>query len=96
MQAALGWLVAGNALGTMALFGIVFLGAECYFRFWFDSTDAFALSRTGREWSLRHYRYNEAGFRDNVDNTLVSSLGKPRVTFLGDFVYRGMRHCRCE
>ncbi|MFO0983406.1 MAG: hypothetical protein U1E76_17015 [Planctomycetota bacterium] len=43
------------------------LAAECYYRFWYDTTDSFGLTRTTSRWFKRYYALNRMGFRDNVE-----------------------------
>jgi len=78
------WLGLGNLLVLVALLACVFLTAETYYRFFYDTTDGPDLSRASQAWFHRHYRSNEAGFRDNIEYATVPKEGKRRVSFLGD------------
>ncbi|MBX3415907.1 MAG: hypothetical protein KF708_24715 [Pirellulales bacterium] len=78
------WLVLGNACVFLALGAFLLAAAECYFRFWYDTTDGLTISRVARQWSARHFRFNAAGFRDDHEYVSRPNLQRPRVTFLGD------------
>jgi len=79
------WLTAGNAALFFSLSFLVLLGGELYFRFWYDESDSFTLTLTGKKWLNRHYRYNNSTkVRDSLDYTLEIPAGKTRVTFIGD------------
>lgn len=83
-----GWnlfvLLAGNlALLFSVLFFILF-GGELYFRFLYDQSDSFSLTRTGTEWFDKHFRLNSWGTRDSYDYPEAGTPGKTRITFLGD------------
>lgn len=78
------WLALGNLLVVLVLLAGVFLAAETYYRLFYDTTDGPDLSRVSQAWFRRHYHSNEAGFRDNIEYTLVPEEGKRRVSFLGD------------
>ncbi len=77
-------LLAGNALVLAFLFSIVALIGEAHYRFFFDSTESFGLTKTTKRWFSRHFEKNNSGFRDSVDYLRTMSAGKRRVTFLGD------------
>ena len=83
-------LVAGNALAAAALvFGLLFVG-EVYWRFVFDSTDSFGLTKVSRRWVERHVERNAQGFRDDVDYWRTPPVGAShRLTFLGDSFLAG-------
>lgn len=82
----LGWprLVAVNFLVFLLLSSVVLLGLESYYRFVYDSTDSFGLTRTTAEWWMRHSHANKMVVRDDVEYALARTPGRPRVTFLGD------------
>ncbi len=77
-------LLAGNALVLACLCSVAVLSGELYYRFWFDSTDSFGLTKTNRRWLERHFASNSSGFRDSIDYTRRAPPGVRRVTFLGD------------
>jgi hypothetical protein len=83
-KASLPRLLAGNALVLSFLCAIVVLLGEIHFRFVFDSTDSFALTKTTKRWFTRHFETNQSGFRDTVDYLRKAPDGIRRVTFLGD------------
>lgn len=82
-----GWvrLVAGNVLVLCLLLSLVLLGGEIYYRYVYDTTDSFALTKTTHRWFQRHYHRNETGFRDSM-KTYEKRIepGKRRITFFGD------------
>ncbi|MBX3413927.1 MAG: hypothetical protein KF708_14650 [Pirellulales bacterium] len=53
------WLVAGNLCVLLALLGAMFVLAESYYRYWYDTTDNFVVAWTSRRWEQRHFRVNE-------------------------------------
>ena len=63
-----------------------FLIGECYYRFFYDTTDAFNYTKTSARWFARHYHRNPAigGLRDTVGYDLEIAPSKRRVTLLGD------------
>lgn len=71
--ALLGCLASGAALA-----------AESYFRFAYDATDSFALTKTTLRWFDRHYHSNAWRVRDDVDYTVQKQDARRRITFLGD------------
>ena len=77
-------LVAGNLLVLGLALAVAFLAGEIYFRLLYDRPDAFGLTRASRRWLERHYVYNQAGPRDNVEYVNRILPGKRRVSFLGD------------
>jgi hypothetical protein len=77
-------LITGNFLILILLLSIFLIGAECYFRFFCDASDSFAVSRISRRWLERHFVLNRQGFRDDQDYQYRRSAEKRRVTFLGD------------
>jgi lysophospholipase L1-like esterase len=77
-------LVAGNALVLLWLLSLALLGGELYYRFVYDTTDAFGLARVTGEWMRVHVRANQFGFRDSVEYGFDPPPGQVRVTFLGD------------
>jgi hypothetical protein len=77
-------LIAGNALICVLLFSVFVLSGELYYRFVYDTTESFGLSKTTQRWFTRHFRRNSLGFRDSIEYPNTSEAGSPRVTFLGD------------
>lgn len=78
------WLVAGNLCLFLALLSLIVGMAECYYRFWYDTTDGLTISRVARRWSTRHFEYNSAGFRAKREYSTRPATGQERITFLGD------------
>lgn len=62
----------------------VLLALEIRYRFAYDATDAFSLTKTSERWFERHYRRNSWQLRDDVDYTVTRPPGRRRVTFVGD------------
>jgi len=77
-------LIAGNALVFCFLFSIVVLTGEIYYRFIYDSTESFGLTKTTQHWFAKHFHRNSLGFRDSIEYELPNSSHRSRVTFLGD------------
>jgi lysophospholipase L1-like esterase len=77
-------LLAGNALVLAFLCAIVVLLGEIHYRFCFDSTDSFGLTKTTQRWFGRHFQANPSGIRDTIEYLQQVPAGKRRVTFLGD------------
>lgn len=76
-------IVTANALVFAMLCSIVLLCGELYYRFVFDSTDSFGLTKVARRWFERYYHFNNAKMRDRVEYERKLSL-KTRITFIGD------------
>lgn len=76
-------LVIGNLLCFLLLCSLIILGAEVYYRFIYDTTDSFGLTKVAKKWHMRHYKYNNYNVRDSVDYNPKLS-GKRRITFFGD------------
>jgi 4-amino-4-deoxy-L-arabinose transferase-like glycosyltransferase/lysophospholipase L1-like esterase len=76
------WISRGA--GAACLLSALILAAECYYRFIYDATEAFSMSKTSRIWLERHYATNKQGFRDVEDYELEIAEGHRRVTFVGD------------
>jgi hypothetical protein len=79
-----GRLVAVNVLVFLLASSVVVAGAETYFRFLYDTTDSFGLTRTTKDWWTRHSHANSLGVRDDMEYALKRTPGRPRVSFLGD------------
>jgi hypothetical protein len=78
-------LLLGNVLVFVFAGSLVALLGEAYFRFWYDTTDSFELTKTSRRWFERYYHVNNIGVRDNQDYLSLSRApGQRRITFVGD------------
>jgi len=77
-------LAVGNVLVLLLFCSLIFLGGEIYYRFIYDSSDAFNYTRISKRWYDRYFRQNIQAFRDNVDYTLQIPHGKRRISFVGD------------
>ena len=77
-------LVGGNMLVLAVLLLLIFCAGEIYYRYFFDSTDSFALTLVTRRWFERHYLVNHVPVRDNIEYSLKPAPGMKRISFLGD------------
>ena len=78
-------MVFGNALLTLGLCSFALLCGEVYFRFIYDTTESFGLTRVTTEWLKRNYKYNTAGVRDSLERYVAQCTpGMRRFTFIGD------------
>jgi len=77
-------LALGNLVVLCALLSVVWAAGEIYYRFVFDSTDSFGLTKVSVRWFERHYQKNQLGVRDNVEYTMQKVDSRRRITFLGD------------
>ncbi|HIE95688.1 MAG TPA: SGNH/GDSL hydrolase family protein [Planctomycetes bacterium] len=77
-------LLLGNSLVCVLLMAVILLTGEFYYRFVYDTTESFGLSRTTQRWFDRHFRRNSLGFRDSIEYPGSIEAGTRRVTFLGD------------
>lgn len=77
-------LIAWNLLLTAFLGFLVLAIGETYYRFYYDTTDSFALSKSSTRWFKRHYKLNNLSARDNIDYQLKIQKGKRRITIVGD------------
>ena len=77
-------LIIGNLVVLAVLLLLLVTAGEIYYRFFYDSTDSFALTRTSKRWFERHWQLNNLRIHDNIDYPLEKTPGKPRITFLGD------------
>jgi hypothetical protein len=77
-------LAVGNGLVLALLLSVLFLSGEIYFRFIFDSTDAFNLSNVSTRWFNRYWQTNSFGFRDDISYSFALTPSKRRVSFVGD------------
>ena len=76
-------LLLGNGLVFVLVCAIMILLGELYYRFAYDTTDSFGLTKTTTRWFQRHFHNNNIGFRDSL-NYEPTRKGPRRVTFLGD------------
>ena len=60
------WLLAGNLLVLLTLCSVGLLGGEIYYRWIYDASDSFGLTKTNQRWFDRHFHKNASGFRDTV------------------------------
>ena len=74
--------MAGNLLASFLLLTLLPLGGELYYRFIDDSTDAIGYTKEARRWKERHYVFNHAQARDNVEYEAVIEPGKRRAARL--------------
>lgn len=77
-------LVSGNILILLSALSLISLAGELYYRFIYNTTDSYGLSRTTTQWFSRHFRLNRSMFRDNLEYQPDIAPGKRRVTFIGD------------
>ncbi|HEY8518377.1 MAG TPA: SGNH/GDSL hydrolase family protein [Candidatus Binatia bacterium] len=73
-----------SALTTLLCVATALLGLELFYRFVYDATDSFALTKTSLRWFERHYRYNSWNVRDDVEYAVAKTPGRRRIAFLGD------------
>lgn len=78
-------VILGNVLILAFLLSLLLAAGEFYFRFCYDTTDAFGLTRVNQRWFDRHWRLNRAGFRDSLSEYPPGRTpGRRRITFIGD------------
>jgi hypothetical protein len=78
-------IVRGNALLTLVLFSFALLCGEVYFRFIYDTTESFGLTKVTTKWLKRYYKNNTAGVRDSLEHYVARCTpGMRRFTFIGD------------
>ncbi len=84
------WLVitAANALVGAFFLSIVLALGELRYRYFYDTTDAIAISLTSRDWFEHHWHKNQTGFRDSLASYPMAmarpAAERPRVSFVGD------------
>ena len=80
------WLrvLLGNALVLLGMLAVVGCAGELYYRFIFDSTDSFGLTRVSTRWLERHFQENGAGVRDDIEYPMPKLDSRRRISFLGD------------
>jgi lysophospholipase L1-like esterase len=78
-------VLSGNVLTCLCLCTLLFLVLEFYYRYLYDATDSFAMTRTTARWFYRHYFVNNAEVRDDEN---YFSKRRPelerRISFIGD------------
>lgn len=80
-----GKLLLGNLLVLLFLGSLALLSGEIYFRFFYDTTDAFTLTKTSRRWFERHYHLKSVAVRDDHDYfPRIQPPHTHRITFIGD------------
>lgn len=77
-------LVVGNLLILMTLLSTALLPGEIYFRYFYDSTDSFGLTKTTKRWFERHFKRNQTGFRDSLNYLPTPPPDTRRISFVGD------------
>lgn len=79
-------VVLGANLLVLVFAGSIALAAfETYYRFCYDTTDAWGLMQVTLRWYARHWKLNQDGFRDSVSAYhLLRTPGTRRITFVGD------------
>jgi hypothetical protein len=77
-------IVAINLCVALLAMGFLGLIGEIYYRYFYDTSDSFALSKNARRWFERHYQYNNLDARDNVNYFRIMPPGVKRLVFLGD------------
>jgi hypothetical protein len=77
-------LVLGNAIVLWTLLTAVLPLGEADWRWLYDTTDAYAFTRTSRRWLKRHYHVNKYGFRNDVAEKKEKTGSRRRLVILGD------------
>jgi hypothetical protein len=77
-------LIAGNFLVLLFLLSLIFPIGEVYYRFFYDTTDAYGMTRVNQDWLKRYYHLNNVHLRDSVDYSAKIRPGTHRLTFIGD------------
>lgn len=76
-------ITIANILIFLILLSTLFLAFESYYRFIYDQSDSFGVTRVSGRWFNRYYHYNNLDLRDNIDY-IKKKGGQARFTFLGD------------
>jgi hypothetical protein len=79
-----GWVCLINLLVLSVLLSFVLVAGETYYRFFQDTTDSLAYTKSTARWYQRHWQDNSTGCRDNVTYAVRKLPGKRRITFVGD------------
>lgn len=77
-------LLLGNLLFLATLSSLALLAGECWFRFFYDTTDSLAYTKVTERWVQRHWRTNAAGCRDNIEYSPALPPGQKRLSIIGD------------
>ena len=77
-------VVTANVVLFLFMVSTAYMAGETYYRFVYDLSDSMNITLTSLKWYRKHFRYNNIGFRDNVDYSLPASERRPRISFLGD------------
>ncbi|HEB53072.1 MAG TPA: SGNH/GDSL hydrolase family protein [bacterium] len=77
-------LVFGNLLVLTVPLPSALAAGELWYRFVHDTTDSIGYTKVARRWLTRHYRFNNVGYRDDVDYDLGTIRADHRITFVGD------------
>jgi len=77
-------IVSANMVLFLFITATAFIGGETYYRYVYDESDSMNITLTSLKWYKKHFRYNNFGFRDNVDYVLQAPVDRPRISFLGD------------
>ena len=78
-------LVTANVTLLLLLCSVVVVLGEVYYRFFYDTTDSFGLTKVTQRWFDRYYHFNASGLRDSIDGYEQElPSGKRRVSFVGD------------
>ena len=76
-------LIIGNTLIGLLMLSIAVLGGEVYYRFYYDETDSFGLTKVTTRWFDRHFQFNASRFRDDIQYPATRLRGRRRITFVG-------------
>ena len=77
-------LIAINSAVLLSILTLIFAGGEVYYRYLYDDTDSFALTKVTKRWLKRHYQLNNLNMRDDQEYFPTIATNKTRVTFIGD------------
>ena len=77
-------LIAGNTLIGLFMLSVTVFGGELYYRFFYDATDSFGLTKVTARWFDRHFQFNASRFRDNIQYHSTRLKDRRQVTFVGD------------
>jgi hypothetical protein len=81
-----GWRIFfGNGILFLVLGSFALLSGEIYFRFIYDTTESFGLTKVTTEWLNKYYKFNKSGVRDSLERYIARrTFGARRITFIGD------------
>jgi len=78
-------IILGNILVFLFLVSFIFPCGEIYYRFIYDTTDSFGLTKVTKNWLRQHYHFNRSGVRDTVNiNSPERPYVRRRISFIGD------------